>query len=61
MTVYYHHVAHAFKRQFKLYSFKEILVQSRREMRSLSDCDWTRTHNDLVRKQTLNHLAKVAK
>ena len=24
----------------------------------LSDCNWTRTHNHLVCKQTLNHLAK---
>ena len=27
----------------------------------LSDCIWTRTHNHLVREQTLNHLAKLAK
>ena len=27
----------------------------------LSDCNWTRTHNHLVHKQTLNHLAKMAK
>ena len=27
----------------------------------LSDCNWTRTHNHLVRKQTLNHLAKLTK
>ena len=27
---------------------------------SLSDCNWTRTHNHLVHKQTLNHLAKLA-
>ena len=25
---------------------------------SLSDCNWTRTQNHLVRKRTLNHLAK---
>ena len=25
-----------------------------------SDCNWTRTHNHLVRKRTLNHLAKLA-
>ena len=29
--------------------------------RLLSDCNWTRTHNHLVHKQTLNHLAKLAK
>ena len=29
--------------------------------RHLSDCNGTRTHNHLVRKRTLNHLAKLAK
>ena len=28
---------------------------------SLSDCNWTRTQNHLVRKRTLNHLPKLAK
>ena len=28
---------------------------------SLSDCNWTRTHNHLVHKRTLNHLAKQAR
>ena len=28
---------------------------------NLSDCNWTRTHNHLVHKRTLNHLAKLAK
>ena len=28
---------------------------------NLSDCNWTRTHNHLVHKGTLNHLAKLAK
>ena len=27
----------------------------------LSDCNWTRTHNHLVHKRTLNHLAKLVK
>ena len=27
----------------------------------LSDCNWTRTHNHVVHKRTLNHLAKLAK
>ena len=27
----------------------------------LSDCNWTRTHNHLVHKRTLNYLAKLAK
>ena len=29
--------------------------------RLLSNCNWTRTHNHLVHKRTLNHLAKLAK
>ena len=28
---------------------------------ALSDCNGTRTHNHLVRKRTLNHLAKLVK
>ena len=27
----------------------------------LSDCNWTRTQNHLVRKRTLNHLANLAR
>ena len=27
----------------------------------VGDCNWTRTHNHLVHKRTLNHLAKLAK
>ena len=27
----------------------------------VSDCNWIRTHNHLVHKRTLNHLAKLAK
>ena len=26
-----------------------------------NDCNWIRTHNHLVHKRTLNHLAKLAK
>ena len=40
---------------------KELLARSRRKIWSLSDCNWTRTHNLLVRKGTLNYLAKLAK
>ena len=28
---------------------------------NIKDCNWTRTHNHLVHKRTLNHLAKPAK
>ena len=40
---------------------KELLAWSRRHIWSLSDSNGIRTHNHLVRKRTLNHLAKLAK
>ena len=40
---------------------KELLAQSRREIWSLTDCNWTWTHNHLLHKRTLNHLAKLGK
>ena len=58
------HVMYAFQSESTLYSclnFKELVARSRREIWSLSDCNWTPTHNHLVHKETLNHLAKVAK
>ena len=58
------HVTYAFQSESTLYSFlnvKELLARSRHEIWSLSDCNWTRTHNHLVHKQTLNHLAKLTK
>ena len=39
---------------------KELLAQSRCHIWSLSDCNMIGTHNHLVCKQTLNHLAKPA-
>ena len=39
---------------------KGILARNRRGMWRLSDCNETRTHNHLVHKWTLNHLAKLA-
>ena len=38
---------------------KELLARGRCEIWSLSDCNWTRSHNHLVYKRTLNHLAKL--
>ena len=58
-----YHVTYAFQSESTLYScldVKELLARSRREIFSLSDCNWTRTHNHLVHKRTLNHLAKLA-
>ena len=47
-----------------LYSWlnvKEILIWNRRNIWILSDCNRIRTHYHLIRKRTLNHLAKLAK
>ena len=63
LTVYSYHVTYAFQSESTLYSclnVKELLAGSRREIWSLSDCNCTRTHNHLVHKRTLNHLAKLA-
>ena len=61
-TVCSYHVTYAHQSESTLYSclnFKELLARSRREIWSLSDCNWTQTQNHLVRKRTLNHLAKL--
>ena len=44
----------------KMYIAK-LLVRSRHHIWILSDSNVIRTHNHLVRKRTLNHLAKLAK
>ena len=57
-----YHVTWEFLSESTLYSFlnvKELLAQSRREIWSLSDCNWTRTHNHLFHKRTLHHFAKL--
>ena len=58
------HVTYAFHSESTVYiclNFKELLARSRRKIWSLSDCNWTRTHNHLVHKRTLNHLVKLVK
>ena len=58
------HVTHAFQSESTLsncLNVKELPARSRREIWSLSDCNWTQTHNHLVPKLRLNHLAKLAK
>ena len=45
---------------YSLLDVKELLAQSRREVWSSSDCNWTRTRNHLAHKRTLNRLAKLA-
>ena len=50
MTVCSSHVKYAFQSESTLYSslnVKELLAQSRRKIWSLSDCNGTRTHNQL--------------
>ena len=56
-------VTHDFQIESKLYSclnVTELLAQSRHHIWSLSDCNLIRTHNNLVRKRKLNHLAKLS-
>ena len=56
LTVCSYHVTYAFQSESTLYHclhVKELLVQNRLEIGSLSDCNWTRTHNHLLRKRTL--------
>ena len=63
LSVCSYHVMYVFQSESTLYSclnVKEFLARSRREIWSLSDCNWTRTQNHLVHKRTLNHLAKMA-
>ena len=58
------HVTDAFQSEFTLNSclnVKELVARSTREIWDLNDCNWTRTQNHLVCKQTLNHLAKLVK
>ena len=60
LTVCFYHVTYAFQSESTLYSclnVKELLARSRREIWRWSDCNWIRTHNHLVHKRTLNHLA----
>ena len=64
LTVCVYHVTYEFESESTLYSclnVKELLARSRRHIWRLSDCNGTRTHNHLVRKRTLNHLAQLAK
>ena len=47
--------------RYSCLNVKELLARSRREIWRWSDCNWTRTQNHLVLKQTLNHLTKLTK
>ena len=62
LTLCSYHVTYAFQSESTLntcLNVKELLARSRRVIWSLSDCNWTRTQNHLIRKRTLNHLAKL--
>ena len=64
LNAFSYHITYAFQSESTRYSClnaKELLARNRCETGSLSECNWTRTHNHLVHKQTLNHLAKLAK
>ena len=64
LSVCYCQVTYAFQSVSTLYSFlnvKELLVRNRRDIWSLSNSSRIQTHNHLVCKRTLNHLAKLAK
>ena len=64
LSVCSYHVMKVFQSESTLYSclnVKELLAWSRCKIWSLSYCNWTRTHNYLVHKWTLNHLATLAK
>ena len=63
LTVCSYHVTYVFQSESIRYSclnVKELPAWNRHEIWSLSDCNWTQTHNPLLRKRTLNHLAKLA-
>ena len=54
---------YAIQSEFKLYSclsIKELLAQNRRQIWSLSNCNWNLTQNLLIPKVTLNRLAQLA-
>ena len=64
LTICSYDVMYAFQSESTCYSclnVNELLAWSRCEIWSSSDCNWTRTHNHLVHKWTLNHLAKLTK
>ena len=45
---------------FNCLDVKKLLAQSNREICKLIDCNGNETHNKFDRKQTLNHLTKLA-
>ena len=63
MTVCSYHALYTFQIESKLYiclNVKESFSRNRRDISSLSDSNWTQTHNHLIRKRALNDLAELA-
>ena len=59
-----YHLTYPFQSESTLYgclNVKEVLARNRCKIWSLTDCNWTWTHNHLVRKPTVNHFAKLTK
>ena len=64
MSTFLHGALHVFQSESTLYSclnVKEFFAHNRRDIWSLSDSNGIQTHNHLVSKQKLNHLAKLVK
>ena len=64
LSVCYYHITHAFQSESTLHmglNIKKLLTRNRHDVWNLSDCSRTRTHNHLVCRWTLNHLAELAK
>ena len=55
------YVCHSESTRYICLNIKELLSRNRRDILILNDYNGTRTHNHLVCKQTLNHLAKLTK
>ena len=64
LTVCSCYVTYTFQSESTFYSrlnIKEPRVQSKREIKSFGDCNWTRTKNLSGHKRTLSYLAKLSK
>ena len=64
LTVCSYHFTQAFQSESTLYiclNVKKILPQNSRDIWSLIDCIESQTHNHLLHKRSLNHLAKLTK
>ena len=62
LTISFYHVTYAFQSESTLYislNVNKIIVQNKRNICRLSQCNGTPTHNHLLRKGTLNHLSKL--